>query len=120
MQVYYKFWKCPFSLRPLYNNPILFNLTLDTIDEKLYNLMNKGYTEEEAKEMVKKSPFLLGHDDENVQMHIDDLISLGYTKEEFWAIVDKLYNPDFFEKKNGKWILKHPIESNTKELALSK
>lgn len=32
---------------------------------------------------------------------------LGYSEKEFWAIVDKLYNPDIFEKDNiGRWILK--------------
>ncbi|MBQ8475933.1 N-acetyl sugar amidotransferase, partial [bacterium] len=35
---------------------------------------------------------------------------LGYTKEEFWNIMDKQYNKDFFEKKNGKWELKKPVE----------
>ncbi len=37
---------------------------------------------------------------------------LGYTKEEFWAIVDKLYNKELFEKdKNGKWSLKYDVEN---------
>ena len=42
---------------------------------------------------------------------------LGYTKEEFWAIVDKLYNTEYFEKVNGSWKLKNPIWENkcTKE-----
>lgn len=29
----------------------------------------------------------------------------GYTKDEFWAIVDKFYNPELFEKADGKWKL---------------
>lgn len=30
----------------------------------------------------------------------------GYTESEFWAIVDKFYNKDLFEKKGQKWVLK--------------
>lgn len=34
----------------------------------------------------------------------------GYSEAEFWAIVDKLYNKDLFEKdKFGQWVLKNPI-----------
>lgn len=33
----------------------------------------------------------------------------GYTETEFLAIIDKFYNPDLFEKKNGKWVLKKDI-----------
>jgi N-acetyl sugar amidotransferase len=34
----------------------------------------------------------------------------GYTEKEFWAIIDKLYNPDLFEKDDlGRWQLKDPI-----------
>ena len=33
----------------------------------------------------------------------------GYTESEFWAIIDKLYNPDLFIKKDGKWVLKQEI-----------
>ena len=34
----------------------------------------------------------------------------GYTESEFWAIMDKFYNRDLFEKNAcGEWVLKHPI-----------
>ena len=34
----------------------------------------------------------------------------GYTETEFWAIMDKFYNRDLFEKNDyGEWVLKHPI-----------
>ena len=34
----------------------------------------------------------------------------GYTETEFWAIVDKFYNRDIFEKTGlGQWVLKQPI-----------
>lgn len=43
----------------------------------------------------------------------------GYTKEEFWAIVDKFYNTDYFKKNDhGKWVHRNPISSSVKELAL--
>jgi hypothetical protein len=32
---------------------------------------------------------------------------LGYSEREFWAIIDKLYNKDIFEKDScEKWVLK--------------
>ena len=35
---------------------------------------------------------------------------LGYRESEFWAIIDKFYNRDLFEKDfTGKWQLKQPI-----------
>ena len=35
---------------------------------------------------------------------------VGYSESDFWAIVDKLYNRNLFEKdKNERWILKSPI-----------
>ena len=34
----------------------------------------------------------------------------GYSESEFWAIVDKFYNRDLFEKNElGEWVLKHPV-----------
>lgn len=34
----------------------------------------------------------------------------GYSESEFWAIIDKFYNKDLFEKNEvGKWVLKEPI-----------
>ncbi len=39
---------------------------------------------------------------------------VGYTETEFWAIIDKHYNRDLFEKgKNGQWILKNPVWKTT-------
>jgi hypothetical protein len=42
---------------------------------------------------------------------VDDFCDFcGYTKTEFWSIVDKLYNKDLFEKNEmGRWILKNAI-----------
>lgn len=42
---------------------------------------------------------------------VDDFCEFcGYTKTEFWGIIDKLYNKDIFEKDEmGKWKLKHAI-----------
>jgi N-acetyl sugar amidotransferase len=33
----------------------------------------------------------------------------GYSEREFWSIVDKFYNPNLFEKRGAKWILKNPV-----------
>ena len=38
----------------------------------------------------------------------------GYTETEFWAIMDKFYNRDLFEKDEyGRWMLKEPIWKRT-------
>ncbi len=38
----------------------------------------------------------------------------GYTETEFWAIMDKFYNRDLFEKNEyDEWQLKHPIWEET-------
>ncbi|MEG1180430.1 MAG: N-acetyl sugar amidotransferase, partial [Oscillospiraceae bacterium] len=35
---------------------------------------------------------------------------VGYTETEFWAIIDRFYNRDIFEKDFvGKWVLKEPV-----------
>ena len=34
----------------------------------------------------------------------------GYTEREFWAIVDRWYNRELFEKDGfGRWVLKNPL-----------
>jgi N-acetyl sugar amidotransferase len=37
----------------------------------------------------------------------------GYSESEFWAIVDKFYNPELFTKNRmGEWVLKNPLSNN--------
>jgi N-acetyl sugar amidotransferase len=62
-------------------------------------------TREEAIELVKKQDHKL--DDLCVR---DFCAFLGYRESEFWAIVDKHYNPALFEKNSqNQWILKEPV-----------
>lgn len=62
-------------------------------------------TREEAKELVKK------HDHALDPSSVSDFIEFaGYTQSEFWAIIDKFYNRELFEKDNfGRWILNKPV-----------
>jgi len=62
-------------------------------------------TREEAIELVKK------YDHKIDQLVVRDFCEfLGYSTYEFWNIVDRFYNPDFFEKNQyGEWMLKNPI-----------
>ena len=62
-------------------------------------------TRDEAVELVKK------HDHNLDALSVRDFCEFcGYTETEFWAIIDKLYNPELFEKDNfGNWVLKHPV-----------
>ena len=60
---------------------------------------------EQGIELVKKHDHAL--DPEVVK---DFLEFLGYSESEFWAIIDKFYNRELFEKDGkGKWKLKNPI-----------
>ena len=66
-----------------------------------YGLM----TREEAVKIIKEKDA-----DLDVKSVEDFCEFCGYTKTEFWNIVDKLYNRDIFEKDEfGRWILKHPV-----------
>ncbi len=41
---------------------------------------------------------------------MEDFINFtGYTRKQFWAIVDKFWNREIFEKVNEKWCLKNPV-----------
>jgi N-acetyl sugar amidotransferase len=69
-------------------------------------------TRDEAIEMVKK------HDYDLDVLCIRDFCDfIGYSEIEFWAIIEKLYNKDLFEKnKFGKWCLINSIyEVNDKK-----
>jgi len=35
----------------------------------------------------------------------------GYSERQFWDVVDKFYNKNLFVRRDGKWILKHPISN---------
>ena len=62
-------------------------------------------TRDEAIQLVKERDHALD------PLCVRDFCSFcGYTEQEFWSIIDKLYNKDLFEKdKTGKWVLKDPI-----------
>ncbi len=62
-------------------------------------------TRDEAIKLVKK------HDHDIDPRAVEDFCRfLGYSKREFWDIVEKFYNPELFEKdQNGVWRLKIPV-----------
>jgi len=50
------------------------------------------------------------------QRALDDYCNtLGYSKKEFWDIVDKFWNPELFEKTNGIWMKKKGVFSENME-----
>ena len=58
----------------------------------------------EAKKIIKECDHMID------QRGVEDYCSvLGYSKKEFWGIVDRFWNPDLFEKKNGFWVKKKDI-----------
>lgn len=66
-----------------------------------YGIMDR----EEAIQIVKN------HDGKLDPLSVRDFCAFcGYSEADFWAIVDKFYNPELFEKNAlGEWILKDPI-----------
>ncbi len=60
---------------------------------------------EEAIKLVKE------HDHNLDPLCVRDFCEFcGYTETEFWEIIDKLYNPELFEKDQlDRWVLKHPV-----------
>jgi N-acetyl sugar amidotransferase len=62
-------------------------------------------TREEAKRLVKEHDHKL-----DVRAMREFCQFLGYRESEFWAVVDKFYNPDLFKKNEcGEWVLKDPV-----------
>lgn len=62
-------------------------------------------TREEAIKIVKERDHAL--DPVSVRDFCD---FCGYSESEFWAIVEKFYNPELFKKDElGRWVLKYPI-----------
>lgn len=58
----------------------------------------------EAKKLIMK------YDHKLDQQALEDFINtLGYTVKEFWAIVEKYWNREIFEKVDGVWKLKNPV-----------
>ncbi len=67
--------------------------------------VREGYLKlDEAKQLIEKF-------DPNLdQIALKDFIeTLGYTANEFWTIVEKLWNHDIFEQIDGKWVIKNPL-----------
>lgn len=67
-------------------------------------------TREEGIEMVKK------YDHNLDERCVEDFCAFtGYSRSEFWNIIDKFYNRDLFVKdSHGQWILKDPIWEQVK------
>jgi len=61
-------------------------------------------TLDEAKQLIKEF-------DPNLdQIALNDFIGfLGYTPQQFWSIVEKMWNRNIFEQRDGKWVLKNPL-----------
>jgi len=62
-------------------------------------------TREEAIKLVKEKDHALD------PKCVNDFCNFtGYTETEFWAVVEKFYNRDLFERdKYGRWVLKNPL-----------
>ncbi|MCP3932988.1 MAG: N-acetyl sugar amidotransferase [Bacteroidetes bacterium] len=61
-------------------------------------------SKQEAKSLIKNY-------DQNLDRRaMDDFNNfLGYTPKQFWKFVDKFWNQELFENKDGAWVLKNPV-----------
>jgi len=58
---------------------------------------------DEAKSLIREKDWKLD------QIALNDFIGfLGYTLEQFWSIVEKMWNRDIFEQMDGRWVLRNP------------
>lgn len=72
-----------------------------TSDIASRRLREGAITKEEAKKFIKEKDHVLD------QLALQDFCSfLGYTKKEFWDIVDRFWNPKIFEKDGVAWKMK--------------
>ena len=64
----------------------------------------------EAKRVINKYDHMID------QRALEDYCNtLGYSKREFWDIVDQFWNPDLFEKADGVWMKKKGVFSENME-----
>lgn len=69
-----------------------------------YWIRSGRISREEGAELIRK------HDYKLDQRALDDFLQFtGYTDKEFWDIVEKFWNRNIFEKKEGIWKLKDPV-----------
>jgi len=63
-------------------------------------------TRREAVELVKK------HDHRLDSLALRDFLDFtGYTAKQFWAAVEKFWNKEIFEKKDGQWVMKPELQA---------
>ena len=62
--------------------PAIYNLTIDTMKNKLDQMMKLGYSKDELIKMTKTFPSIYSYSVEGINQKIEDLISLGYSREE--------------------------------------
>lgn len=64
-------------------------------------------TREEGKTLVMENDHKLD------QRAMEDFINLlGYTRRQFWDIVERFWNPELFDNVDGVWRLKNPVYSD--------
>ena len=64
------------------NSPSIYSYSIETIKQKIEDMITLGYTKEEVVKMTKGIPIIYSLSIENMRQKIEDIISLGYTKEE--------------------------------------
>jgi N-acetyl sugar amidotransferase len=59
------------------------------------------------------------HDHKLDKRALEDFLSFtGYSESEFWSVVDRFWNKDIFENKDGQWVLKEEIRELRRKRAM--
>lgn len=69
-----------------------------------YWIRNRKITKRDALKLIEE------HDHKLDRRALKDFTDfIGYSEDDFWSVVNKRWNRDIFEQKNGKWVLKDEI-----------
>ena len=70
--------------------PSILGYSIETINDKINDMIALGFKREDVLEMIKISPLLLTYSIENIKNKIDDIVSLGYALEETISMLKSL------------------------------
>lgn len=67
--------------------PSIFGSKIESISQKIEDLITLGYSRQNVFEMIQKHPQILSYNKDKIMEKGNNLISLGYTKEEAYSMI---------------------------------
>jgi DNA-binding transcriptional regulator YhcF (GntR family) len=81
-------------IKMLKSEPSLYNYSVETLKQKIDDMMSLGYTKKALIKMIKSYPTLCTLSKATINQKNENMMSLGYTKEEVMKITS-MYSPLF-------------------------